>query len=112
VRILFDECAPWPLSKLLKGHTCSNPTKEGWCGIQNGELLKLAEASFDLFLTCDQGIRYQQNLKGRKIAILQLSTNDIGILEKRSAAVLSAIQAIQAGQYLELAWEEGDRSGG
>ena len=68
MRILFDECAPWPLSKLLKGHTCSNPVKEGWRGIQNGELLKLAEAKFGLFLTCDQGIRYQQNLKGRKIA--------------------------------------------
>jgi predicted nuclease of predicted toxin-antitoxin system len=106
VRILFDECAPWPLSKLLKGHTCSNPVKEGWRGIQNGELLKLAEAKFELFLTCDQGIRYQQNLKGRKIAILQLTTNDIGVLEKRSSEVLTAIASIQAGQYLELTLEE------
>jgi hypothetical protein len=106
VRILFDECAPWPLSKLLKGHTCSNPVKEGWRGIQNGELLKLAEAKFDLFLTCDQGIRYQQNLKGRKIAILQLSSNDWFLLEKRSGEVLTAIASIQAGQYLELALED------
>ena len=106
MRILFDECAPWPLSKLLPGHTCSNPVKEGWRGIQNGELLKLAEAKFDLFLTCDQGIRYQQNLQGRKIAILQLSTNDIGVLEKRSAEVLTAIASIQAGQYFELVLEE------
>jgi len=106
VRILFDECAPWPLSKLLKGHTCSNPVKEGWRGIQNGELLKLAEATFDLFLTCDQGIRYQQNLKGRKIAILQLSTNDIRVLEKKSSEVLAALASIQTGQYQELTLEE------
>jgi len=108
VRILFDECAPWPLSKLLKGHTCSNPVQEGWRGIQNGELLKLAEAKFDLFLTCDQGIRYQQNLKGRKIAILQLSTNDWILLEKRSSEILTALASIQAGQYLELMVEERD----
>jgi len=108
VRILFDECAPWPLSKLLKGHTCSNPVQEGWRGIQNGELLKLAEAKFDLFLTCDQGIRYQQNLKGRKIAILQLSTNDWILLEKRSSEILTALASIQAGQYLELMMEERD----
>jgi len=54
VRILFDECAPWPLSKLLKGHVCSSALKEGWRGTQNGELLQLAETKFDLFLTCDQ----------------------------------------------------------
>ena len=108
MRILFDECAPWPLSKLLKGHTCSNPVQEGWRGIQNGELLKLAEAKFDLFLTCDQGIRYQQNLKGRKIAILQLSTNDWILLEKRSSEILAALASIQAGQYLELMVEERD----
>ena len=108
MRILFDECAPWPLSKLLKGHTCSNPVQEGWRGIQNGELLKLAEAKFDLFLTCDQGIRYQQNLKGRKIAILQLSTNDWILLEKRSSEILTALASIQAGQYLELMVEERD----
>jgi len=106
VRILFDECAPWPLSKHLMGHTCSNPVKEGWRGIQNGELLKLAEAKFDLFLTCDQGIRYQQNLKGRKIAILQLSSNDWILLEKRASEVLAAIASIQTGQYQELTLEE------
>ena len=108
MRILFDECAPWPLSELLKGHTCSNPVQEGWRGIQNGELLRLAEAKFDLFLTCDQGIRYQQNLKGRKIAILQLSTNDWILLEKRSSEILTALASIQAGQYLELMVEERD----
>ena len=106
MRILFDECSAWPLSKLLKGHTCSNPVKEGWRGIQNGELLKLAEAKFDVFLTCDQGIGYQQNLKARSIAILHLWTNDIGVLEKRSSEILSALASIQAGQYLELVVED------
>ena len=108
MKILFDECAPWPLSKLLQSHACSNPVKEGWRGIQNGELLRLAEAKFDLFLTCDQGIRYQQNLKGRKIAILQLSTNDWTLLEKRLPEVLATIKTIQTGQYVELTLEEAD----
>lgn len=72
----MDECVPWPLAKLLDGHECANPQKKGWGGIKNGDLLKLAEAEFDLFITSDQNLRYQQNLAGRKIAILELSTND------------------------------------
>jgi len=76
VRILLDECVPWPLSKLLPDHQCLNPQKCGWGGVKNGDLLLLAEAEFDLFITSDQNLRYQQNLKGRKIAIIELSTND------------------------------------
>jgi len=108
VRILFDECAPWPLSKLLRGHVCSSALKEGWRGTQNGELLQLAETKFDLFLTCDQGLRYQQNLKGRKIAILQLSTNDRTLLEKKAGQILAALETLKLGQYVELILEEGD----
>ena len=50
---------------------------QGWSGIRNGELLQRAEGEFDLFITSDQNIRYQQNLAGRVIAILELSTNDL-----------------------------------
>jgi len=71
VRILLDECS---LAKLLEGHICSNPYKQWWSSLKNGELLRLAEAEFDIFVTSDQNLRYQQNLSGRSIAILELST--------------------------------------
>ena len=58
VKILLDECVPWPLAKLLEGHVCSNPYKQGWSSLKNGELLRLAEAEFDVFVTSDQNLRY------------------------------------------------------
>jgi hypothetical protein len=59
MRILLDECVPWPIHKLLVGHECVTVPRRGWGGIKNGELLRLAEPEFDLFLTADQNIRYQ-----------------------------------------------------
>ena len=77
MRILLDECVPWPMHKLLAGHECTTAQKRGWGGITNGDLLRLAETEFDLFITSDQNIRYQQNLAGRRGAIIELSTNDL-----------------------------------
>lgn len=70
MKILLDECVPWPMHKLLSDHSCSTVQDLGWGGIKNGELLQRAEGEFDLFITSDQNIRYQQNLIGRHIAIL------------------------------------------
>jgi hypothetical protein len=76
MKILLDECVPWPMHKLFAAHDCTTAKKRGWGGIQNGELLRLAQGKFDLFITADQNIRYQQNLAGRRIAILELTSND------------------------------------
>jgi len=81
MNILLDECVPWPMHKLLARHTCTTAQRRGWGGIKNGDLLRLAENEFDLFITSDQGIRYQQNLAGRRIAIIELSTNKLRRLE-------------------------------
>ena len=77
MKVLLDECVPWPMHKLLAGHDCTTAQKRGWGGIKNGDLLGRAEDEFDLFVTSDQNMRYQQNLAGRRIAILELSTNDL-----------------------------------
>jgi hypothetical protein len=71
MKILLDECVPWLMHRLLAGHTCFSVQDKGWGGIKNGELLQRAETDFDLFITSDQNIRYQQNLIGRRIAILE-----------------------------------------
>ena len=94
MRILLDECVPWPMHKLLTGHACSTVQELGWSGIKNGELLQRAEGEFDLFFTSDQNIRYQQNLIGRSIAILELSTNDISRIQAASTLIQEALEKI------------------
>ena len=66
MKILLDECVPSPLRKILGGHDWRTAQQMGWKNIRNGELLNLAEGEFDVFITADQGVRYQQNLTGRK----------------------------------------------
>ena len=65
------------MHRLLTGHECRTAKQCGWSAIKNGDLLRLAEGQFDLFITSDQNLRYQQNLAGRRIAILELSTNKL-----------------------------------
>ncbi len=102
MKILLDECVPWPMRKMLTGHECTNPYKCGWNGVTNGELLKLAENEFELFITSDQNLRYQQNLAGRSIAILELSTNDLRRILVAGSAVVEAVASIKGGEYLQL----------
>ena len=102
MKILLDECVPWPMHKILRGHSCSTVQGQGWGGIKNGDLLKRAEGEFDLFITSDQNIRYQQNLTGRRIAILELSTNDISRIEAASSLLEDALKNIKPDEFRQL----------
>lgn len=102
MRILLDECVPWPMRRLLPKHSCTNVQAVGWGGIKNGELLRLAETEFDLFITSDQNIRYQQNLAGRRIAVLKLSTNDIARIEVAASLLQNAVDKIEPEQFQQL----------
>ena len=101
--ILLDECVPWPMHRLLTNHTCTSVQAQGWSGIRNGDLLQRAEGEFDLFITSDQNIRYQQNLAGRVIAILELSTNDLRRLQAAASLIELAITDIQPAEFKHLA---------
>lgn len=100
--VLLDECVPWPLSRLITGHPCTSVQKRGWGGIKNGKLLGLAEPEFDLLITCDQSIRFQQNLEMRTIAILALSTNDLRRIRAAAAEIIAALSEIESGEYRHL----------
>ena len=102
MRILLDECVPWPMHKILSGHSCSTVQGQGWGGIKNGDLLERAEGEFDLFITSDQNIRYQQNLTGRRIAILELSTNDISRIEAASSLIEDVLENLQTNEFRQL----------
>lgn len=108
MRILLDECIPRKWKAHLVGHDCRTVPEAGWAGKKNGELLALAEGSFDVFLTLDKGIQYQQNLLGRKIAVLivEAGSNRIEDLVERSPACLAALASIQLGQVIRLGLKE------
>jgi hypothetical protein len=84
---------------LLSGHECTNVQKQGWKGTKNGALLALAADEFDLFITSDQNIRYQQNLLGSTIAVLELSTNDLRRIRAAVAMIQSEIRTMEPGAY-------------
>ena len=72
MRVLLDECVPRKLGRELTGHVVFTVTGRGWSGVKNGRLLELAEAEFDVFLTVDQNLKYQQNLTNLNIGIILL----------------------------------------
>lgn len=102
MRILLDECVPWPMHRLLAGHECRTAQQCGWGGLTNGDLLKAAEGQFDVFITADQNLRYQQNLSGRAISILELSTNKLRRLEAVADLIREAISEMKPGIYRKL----------
>ncbi len=102
MRILLDECVPWPMHKLLAGHDCSSTQWRGWGGTKNGDLIRLAEEEFDLFITSDQNLRYQQNLAGQRLAILELSTNDLRRILAASCDIVAVVSTTGRGEYRHL----------
>jgi len=103
VKILLDECVPVQVRTALVVHDVSTAQKMGWGGVSNGELLQRAEqAGFDLFIVADKNLRYQQYLKGRKLAILELWTNHRPTLEKHLDKIKAAAEGIAAGEYVIL----------
>jgi predicted nuclease of predicted toxin-antitoxin system len=102
MKILLDECVPWPMQQFLTGHECSTAQQRGWGGIKNGDLLRLAEEEFSLFITSDQNIRYQQNLAGRQVAILELSINDYRRIKAAAELIRSAVAKIQPKEFRQL----------
>jgi hypothetical protein len=101
--ILFDHGTPAPLIPFLEGHTVTKARARGWERISNGELLKAAEAAgFDLLLTTDKRIRYQQNLTSRQIAIVVLGNSKWGMARMYVDRIVSAVNGSTPGSYVEV----------
>ncbi len=94
MRILLDENLPKELAPLLTGHEGRTVKHMGWAGLQNGKLLTRAQTEFDIFLTLDQGIPYQQNLGKYEIGVflLRARSNSIRNREPLVPAILQAAQ--------------------
>jgi hypothetical protein len=103
MRILFDHGTPSGIAKALAGHDVTEAIDRGWDRISNGELLKVAEeAGFDLLLTTDKNLRYQQSLSGRKIALVVLSNSPWHIVRLHIAEIAAAINAATPGAYVDV----------
>ena len=103
MRILFDHGTPAPLQSFLTGHTVRETKAEGWDTFKNGDLLIAAEAAgFDVLITTDKNMRYQQNLTGRTIAIIVLGNAQWPVLRMHVARVVAAVAAATPGSFLEV----------
>ncbi len=104
MKILLDECLPRKLKTELIGHDTTTVQQMGWAGRTNGELLRLAEPSFDVFITIDRGLKYQQNLRGTKLAVILLSARDnrYETLRPLMPQVIQTLQTIRSGEIVQV----------
>jgi predicted nuclease of predicted toxin-antitoxin system len=102
MKIFFDHGTPVPLRRFLPGHEVSTAFEMGWAELQNGDLLAAAEKDFHAFITTDKNLRYQQNLTGRRLAILILPTTSWPRIQQHLPEVASAVNALKPGDYVEL----------
>ena len=102
MRILFDQGTPVPLRQHLPGHQVHTAFELGWSRLTNGDLLAAAEKQFDVLITTDRNLRYQQSLSGRKLAVLVLPTTSWPRLRNRIADIAAALASLKSGEHHEL----------
>jgi predicted nuclease of predicted toxin-antitoxin system len=106
MKVLIDECLPAGLKEMLTtmGHECETVRRAGYGSKKNGELLSLAEGRWDVLLTSDRRIKYQQNMTGRKVSIvvLRAKSNRMGDLLPLMPACAEALLTISPGEIIEV----------
>jgi len=102
MRILFDQGTPSPLRHALSGHDVATTYEMGWSQLKNGDLLNKAEPLFEALITTDHNLRYQQNLSGRRLAILTLWTTSWPKIQRHLPEIAAAIDELRPGDYVEL----------
>jgi hypothetical protein len=101
--ILFDNGTPRGLASFLIGHTVEETRERGWDQLANGELIDAAErAGFEVLVTTDKNIRYQQNLTSRKIALVVLEHSQWPMVKLVAGKIAAAVNAAQPGSYVEV----------
>jgi len=103
VKVFFDQGTPAPLRRALASHDVETAHERGWSQLKNGELIAATEqAGFEVFVTTDQNLRYQQNLAGRKIAIVVILTTSWPRIQADLSPVRAAIDTASSGSYIEV----------
>jgi len=103
MRVLFDKSAPYGLSRYLEGHAVSRAEECGWGRLENGDFLTASElAGFEVLLTADKNLRYQQNLTERKIALVVLGHSPWPLVRLHIPEIVAAVNGATIGSYLEV----------
>lgn len=102
MRVLLDESAPRLIKTRLTEISITTVQEMGWAGLTNGELLVLAEREFDVFITADKQLRYQQNLTGKRLSVIVLPSNQVPVVTALLPAIEQSLKAIQSGAVVEL----------
>ncbi len=99
MHVLLDECVPRALRNDIPGHEVKTIAEMGWSGIKNGELLQRAASKFDLLLTVESNLEYQQNFTGLSLAVIVVHapSNDVAVLRPLMPAVLAALPQVKPG---------------
>jgi len=102
MRILFDQGTPFPLRRALPANSVTTVYEQGWSTLQNGQLLAITEQDgFDIFITTDQNLKYQQQLTGRRLAILVLGTTSWPRIKGHGDAIRQVVEQLSPGDYYE-----------
>jgi len=105
MRILLDESVPEKLGRLLVGHSCSTVQRQGWTSAKNGKLLALAKDHFDVLLTADKGMQYQQNQATLPVSILvvRAKSNRMEDLVCAVPVILAALEEMPPQAFRKVA---------
>ena len=104
MRVLFDQGTPVPLRRYLSGHSVETAYERGWSQLANGDLLTCAEQEgYEVLVTTDRNLRYQQNLAGRRIAIVVLLSTSWPRIQPEADRVRVVVDGMQPGGYEEVA---------
>ena len=103
MRVLFDQGTPAPLRRHLPGHSGDTAFERGWSRLENGALLDVADREgYGLLITTDRNLKYQQNLRGRRLAILVLRSTSWPRIQLRISEIQAAVGGISPGDYIEV----------
>jgi len=103
MKILFDNGTPNPIARSLVGHEVTFARRIGWAELENGELILAAEqAGYDVLLSTDKNIRYQQDLRGRMIALVVLGNSQWPLVRLHLDKIVAALNACSPGSYTEV----------
>ena len=102
MKIILDENLPKALKRYLSAYEVTTVQDQGWAGVKNGELIARIDGVYDVFLTSDKNLKYQQNLTGRRIAIIELPTNRLKLLETITDKILVEVESVLLGMYVQV----------
>ena len=103
MKVIFDQNVPRPLARFLESHQVIRAAELDWSELKNGDLLRTAEeAGFEVLVTADRNLSYQQNLKGRKLAIVVLPSGQWPEVEPHVPLIVVAIESSEPGGFVDL----------